>query len=193
MTPISTSRPSATAIQRAILIRFWRRETPVVVATTLKLPRWCDNERPAEAAEGRCRTLRLLGGGKEPVDGGAGAAHVRTERSLLGETGGERRGGEVVRRQRGEVARLQPLEQIRAAVLEPRFAVEAGIDGCGRVLDDAGREEEEHRVIAAQVNPFEPRAVTRAELRTEREEERHVRPERRGEREQLALRQRLVE
>src|SRR5215831_448162 len=113
-------RPSATAIQSAILIRFWRRET-VVLAITLKLPRRRDNERAAEAAEGRRGALRLLGRAEQPVDRGAGAGHVRAEGSELGDAGGERRGGEVVRRQRGEVARPQRLEQVLAARFELRL------------------------------------------------------------------------
>src|SRR5262249_30837280 len=184
--------PSATAIQSAILMRFWPRET-LVLAITLKLPRRRDNERAAEAAEVHRGALRLLGSAEQPVDGGAGAAHVGTEGPELGDAGGERRGGEVVGRQRGEVARLQRLEQVLAPLLEPRLAVEAGIDGSGRLLDDAVREDEEHGVVARQLDAIERRAVARAELRAERQEERHVRPERCRQRMQLIVRQRLVE
>src|SRR5262249_7777 len=160
--------PSATAIQSAILIRFSRRET-LVLAITLKLPRRRDHERAAEATEGRRGPLRLLGGAEQPVDGGAGAAHVGTEGSELGDAGGGGGGGEVVRRERGEVACLQRLEQVLAPLLEPRLAVEAGIDGSGRVLHDAIREEEEHGVVARQLDAVERRAVARAQLRAERQ------------------------
>src|SRR5262249_56639365 len=104
-----------------VLSRFSRRET-LGLAITLKLPRRRDHERAAEATEGRRGPLRLLGGAEQPVDGGAGAAHVGTEGSELGDAGGERRGGEVVRRGRGEGACLQRLAPVLSRPIGPRLA-----------------------------------------------------------------------
>src|SRR5436190_14127117 len=100
MTPTSTSNPSATAIQSAILIRLRRS----FIAIALKLPRRPGDPRLSDRLEPRGGVLRSLPVGEQAVEHGPGAAHVRAERAELLEPERERRRGEVIRGQRGEVA-----------------------------------------------------------------------------------------
>src|SRR5205823_5502962 len=96
-------KPSIAAIQSAIFIRFRWRAVPGLV-TRLKLPRGLRHER---LSEGREHVRGVPGGlavAEEAVDGRPGAGHVGAERAEVGEARRERRGGEVVRRQGGEVA-----------------------------------------------------------------------------------------
>src|SRR5207244_7622834 len=95
---------------------------------------------PRRGADGG-RSLGLVASLEQPVDGGAGAAHVGAERArseeLLDEGLPSRRLREIVRRQRRRIALLQRREDGIPALAEPRPAaerVEAGVDGAGRGL-----------------------------------------------------------
>ena len=103
---------------------------------------------------------------EEPVDGRAGAADVGAEGSEAAQLGGERRRGEVVRRQRREVARAahgreRRLERGAPAPPSPprRPLVEAPVDGRRRVLAGAVREREDDPVVLRQVERRELGAV----------------------------------
>src|SRR4051794_39642541 len=103
MTPISVSKPSATAIQSAILIRLRRS----LIATVRNLPCRRGHEPLPEPVEALGSILRLLAVAEEAVERRPGAGDVRAERAELGDPLGEPRRREVVRRQRRKVAGLQ--------------------------------------------------------------------------------------
>ena len=91
--------------------------------------------RGAERAAGGVGVAAVV---EEPVDGRAGAADVGSERAEPEQLRGERRGGEVVRRQRGEVARAadggeRALERGPALLpaVGPSALVEAAVDRGG--------------------------------------------------------------
>ena len=103
-----------TAIQSATRTRRSRSQRPVRLVPCSMTALRSSMAQPYQAGRGEpgstpgreraARGLRLLPPGEEPVDGRAGARDVRAEGAELLELVRERRGGEVVGRQRGEVA-----------------------------------------------------------------------------------------
>src|SRR6266545_3418981 len=122
-----------------------------------------------EPAAGRDRRRPVV---EEPVDGRAGAADIRPEGAQLAQLVRQRRAREVVRRERGEVARAadasERLEQRRPPVLEPLGAVapvELLVDRGGGWLLRAVRQDEEDEEVLRQVERSQHAALARAELR----------------------------
>src|SRR5205085_8865949 len=112
----------------------------------------------------------------------------------------ERRGREIVGRQRGEVTRAadsgEPVEQRTAALVVAGSAlaiVEARVDGGRRRLLVPVRQAENDPVVLWQLERRQTSAVALAELRPVGEEERHVGAELGREPEQPLARERLVE
>src|SRR5262249_59482418 len=130
---------------------------------------------------------------KQAVHGWPGARHVGPKCTELLEPRRERRGSEIVWWKRREIPGGERLEQVRAALLEAGLAVEAGVHRSGRLLGRAPGHEQDDAVVAGQLERLERRAVPRAELRAEREKERNVGAERRGELVEALLVQRIRE
>src|SRR5262249_57724529 len=107
----------------------------------------------------------------------SGTADVRPKGAERAELLGQQRRGEVVRRQRREIAGGERLEQHCPSFVVPGLAttrIEFDVDGRGRRLFLAVRKEQEHREGLRDADSGERAAVTFSELRPLREEERHV-------------------
>src|SRR5579872_6211555 len=149
--------------------------------TASTVPRRC---RDPGAPEALHRALRGLCGAlvvEQSVERRAGAAHVGAEGAVRAELLRERRRHEVVRGQRGEVARAAKAPERRvhggAALVEAGGAaalVEGGIDRGGGRLLRVVREDEEDPEVLRHVERRELRAVAGPELRAVGEEEGHV-------------------
>src|SRR5215211_6233890 len=182
--PKTRSAPSTTAIQNATLVRLRRNQRPPRVVrcsrtgcsiTAMTLPARCGDPDLAAIAQCgvRCQRLTLLG--EEPVDRGAGARHVRAEGPSRAELWGERRGGEVVRRQQGELAERQAAEKVGTPLGEALCAAEAFVDGSRRRFLFSVREQQHDPVVLRQVEGPQLRSVSLAELRPNRQEEGDIR------------------
>jgi len=133
---------------------------------------------------------------EESVDDRSGPAHVGAERPERAQVARERRGGEVVRRERGEVRWRQRCGEPGSTLRESACAVapvEVLVDRPRRRLALAGRKEEQDDELPRQLERFERRAVSGAELWPVGEEERHVGAKSRGELRELVRRERLLE
>ena len=113
----------------------------------MNLPRWYGRNGAPEGREGVGRTPSFVALGEEAVDGGPGAADVGAEGAELDEALCERRRREVVRRQRGELAGLDRRQDLSATLVEAGLALEARVDGAGRLLDGAVGQQEDDRVV----------------------------------------------
>src|SRR6266542_382826 len=203
----ATTIASTAAIESAKRVRRSRSQRPLrlepcsiaLSLTTSTVPRWCRQPRAPEAVRvspSRLRTVPLV---EEPVDRRTGSAHIGPKRAERAQLAGDRRRREVVWRQRRQVARSpHPLERVekRGAALVPAgravTRVELGVHGCRGALLHAVGQHEQHPVVLRKVDRAEKRAVAGADLRSVREEERHVRPESGGEVAQLRGRKRLA-
>src|SRR5690242_11438112 len=103
--------------------------------TASTVPRWYGDKSTALALETAQRDARCGSVVEEPVHRWTAAADVGAERTALVQTLGDRRRGEVVRRQRGEVARTADVRDrgaqsgcplVEAGCTVPR--VERGVD-----------------------------------------------------------------
>src|SRR5439155_123631 len=137
---------------------------------------------------------------EESVERGAGTADVGAEGAEPAKLLGERRRREVVRRQRGEVARAadggQRVEQPPTPLLvaeRPLALVERAVDVGGRLLRSVAREQQDDPVVLRQIERLELGAVAGSELRSVAEEERNVGTEARGDALELRRGERLVE
>src|SRR5690606_34034091 len=105
----------------------------------------------AERGERLGRALGARTVVEETVEGRPGAAHVGAEGARREQLARERRRGEVVQGQGGEVARrARPDEramQRPAAVVEPGGSAVAAVDGGGGLLPRTVREQEQHGVV----------------------------------------------
>ena len=88
----------------------------------MNLPRWYGRNGAPEGREGPGRTLGLLAVAEEAVDGRPGAADVGAEGAELDEMLRERRRREIVRRQGGELARVDRRQDLLATLVEAAFA-----------------------------------------------------------------------
>src|SRR3954453_8640435 len=130
--------PSITAIQRAIRILRTRSQRPVRVERCSIAPPPCPSDSLAPIAStvpswhgepnAAVAPQLALGRGcrvamqEEAVHGGPGAADIRAEGAEVPQLGGERRGGQVVRRQVREIAgsprARESLGELRSATVE---------------------------------------------------------------------------
>src|SRR4051794_19086893 len=145
-----TSSDSSAAIHNAARIRRRSSQRParldpcsIACGESLSnlrstVPRWWCQPRARAPSQPLLREVRLRLVMEQPVDGRACAADVGAERTEPFELGRERRLGEIVRRQSGEVARAaktrQRVAETRAPLLPPGRAVaivERAIHRCG--------------------------------------------------------------
>src|SRR5207253_11270605 len=91
----------------------------------------------------------------------------------------------------GELARLDRRQDLFATLVEAGLALEARVDGSGRLLAGAAGHEEDDRVVLRELQALERRAVACAELWAGSEEERDVGAECRSELVHLRVGKRL--
>src|SRR2546422_1474146 len=187
----ATIRPSTTAPQRASRNRRSRSQRPTRVppasiigwlyAIESTVPRWCGEPRAPSGGDSFPRSPGFAAVQKQAVDGGARTRDVRAECAERSELVGERRRGEVVHRERSEVARTphraERVEQRVAPLLVaalPVARVECVVDVFRRVLPLAVRDEQQDPVILRQLDRRQLGAVACAELWPVFEEVRNV-------------------
>src|SRR5581483_4191169 len=152
-----------------------------LIDTASTVPRWRRQPGVPDAAERASRSLRLVLVMEEPVHDRTRAGDVGAERAELAQPVAQRRAGEVVRRQGGEVARTaharERVEQRRAALLPTVGAVarvERVVDGAGRRLLRVARQDEHDEEVLRELERREDLAASGGEARTVVEEERNV-------------------
>ena len=127
------------------------------------------------ALDGSERGERIALLGEETVDGRTRARHVGPQRSELAELAGKRRRGEVVRWEGREVTEGDSPKERRSTLGESLFAGERRVDGRGRALAVAVREEDDNPVVLREVKRLQQRSVAFSQLGPVAEEERDIR------------------
>src|SRR5438132_1546935 len=188
---MATMIPSITAIQRARRRRRSRSQRPArelppsitgwLYAIDSTVPRWCGQPGTARGSEPLSRRPSLLSVEEETVDGGARTADVGAKGSEATELVRQRRRGEVVGREDGEIACTadvrEQVAQCQAPLLEAVVAatgLEARVDIGRRGLRRALRQDKQHPVVLWQVERLQVGAVAGTELRSVPEEVRDV-------------------
>src|SRR3954452_3715331 len=160
----ATTIPSSTAIQsasrrRRSLSQRPARELPLSItgwlyAIASTVPRWCGDPGSPTGPHSLLRSPRFGAVEEESVDRRSGARDVGAEGAQAPQFGGERRGGEVVRRERGEIARAanrgergtQGVASVGEAPLSAT-CVEGAVDVRRGRLGRAARMNQEHPVV----------------------------------------------